>query len=232
MMEIVEVTDVDFSYGTGNTLQGINLRVAEGEFLGVVGPNGGGKTTLLKIIAGLLAPTRGQVRVFGRPAARCGRFIGYVPQFADVDLTFPITVRDVVLMGRLGFTSFLGGYREKDEKAARWAMEQVGVWDLRQKRLGNLSEGQKQRVLIARALAGEPRLLLLDEPTASVDAEAERAVVQVLRKLRKSMTIIMVSHDLQLLKDLVDRIVYVNRKLRWISEDSDTSLSSFLQLGN
>ncbi|NLA58656.1 MAG: ABC transporter ATP-binding protein [Firmicutes bacterium] len=232
MAEVVAVTDVDFTYGSGNTLQGVNLQVTEGEFLGVIGPNGGGKTTLLKLMAGLLAPVRGQVRVFGQPPARSGKLIGYVPQFADVDRTFPITVQDVVLMGRLGLTGFLGGYREEDKKAARRVMEQMGIWELRQRRLGNLSEGQRQRVLIARALAGEPRLLLLDEPTASVDAEAEAAITQVLGSLRKSITIIMVSHDFRLLKSHVDRIVYVNRRLRPVPGDLDMSIGSVLQLGH
>ncbi|NLY51762.1 MAG: ABC transporter ATP-binding protein [Firmicutes bacterium] len=232
MAEVVEVTDVDFTYGIGKALQGINLQVASGEFVGAIGPNGGGKTTLLKLIAGLLVPTSGQVRVFGQPAARSGRLIGYVPQFADVDRAFPITVEDVVLMGRLGLTSFLGGYREGDKKAARRAMEQVGVWELRQRRLGNLSEGQRQRVLIARALAGEPKLLLLDEPTASVDAEAEAAITEVLGRLHKSITIVMVSHDLELLKSHVDRIVYVNRRLQPVTGDLDMSIGRFLQLGN
>lgn len=232
MAEVVEVTNVDFSYGTGNTLQGIDLQVTAGEFLGVIGPNGGGKTTLLKLIAGLLVPTSGQVRVFGQPAARSGRLIGYVPQFADVDRTFPITVQEVVLMGRLGLTTFLGGYREEDKQAARRAMEQMGVWELRQRRLGNLSEGQRQRVLIARAVAGEPRLLLLDEPTASVDGEAEAAISEVLGRLHKAITIIMVSHDLELLKSHVDRIIYVNRRLQPVVGDLDLSLGRFLQLGH
>jgi zinc transport system ATP-binding protein len=135
-------------------------------------------------------------------------------------------------MGRLGLTGFLGGYREEDKKAARRVMEQMGIWELRQRRLGNLSEGQRQRVLIARALAGEPRLLLLDEPTASVDAEAEAAITQVLGSLRKSITIIMVSHDFRLLKSHVDRIVYVNRRLRPVPGDLDMSIGSVLQLGH
>ena len=136
MAEVVEVTDVDFTYGIGKALQGINLQVASGEFVGAIGPNGGGKTTLLKLIAGLLVPTSGQVRVFGQPAARSGRLIGYVPQFADVSAPFLLQWKDVVLMGRLGLTSFLGRLPGGDKKAARRAMEQVGVWELRQRRLG------------------------------------------------------------------------------------------------
>ncbi len=111
-------------------------------------------------------------------------------------------------------------------------MEQVGVWGLRQRRLGNLSEGQRQRVLIARALAGEPKLLLLDEPTASIDAEAEAAINHLLGELYRSIAIIMVSHDLQLLKSHVDRIIYVNRRLQPVVGDLDLSLGRFLQLGH
>jgi zinc transport system ATP-binding protein len=231
MAGVVEVKDVDFSYGSDQILQCVNLELAAGEFLGVIGPNGGGKTTLLKLIAGLLTPASGQVRIFGQPVARSGRLIGYVPQFADVDRTFPITVLDVVLMGRLGLTSFLGSYGEADREAARKAMEQVGVWGLRQRRLGNLSEGQRQRVLIARALAGEPKLLLLDEPTASIDAEAEAAINHLLGELYRSIAIIMVSHDLQLLKSHVDRIIYVNRRLQPVEGDLDMPIGRFFGLG-
>lgn len=213
MNNAIEVKGLSFGYGGTRTLKAVNLTVKKGEFLGLVGPNGGGKTTLLKLIMGLLVPDTGTVRVFSQPPAQIRKSIGYVPQVVDIDRGFPIRVFDVVLMGRLGLTGFLGGYRQTDLARARQAMEQVGVWELCRQRLGSLSEGQRQRVLIARALAGEPRLLVLDEPTASVDSAAEERISRVLEKLRRSITIIMVSHDLELLKCHADRLVYVNRQL-------------------
>jgi zinc transport system ATP-binding protein len=213
MKNAIEIKDLSFGYGGALTLEAANLTIKRGEFVGLVGPNGGGKTTLLKLIIGLLLPDRGEVRVFDQHPTQVRKSIGYVPQFIDVDRSFPITVLDVVLMGRLGLTGFLGGYRQEDKAKAQYAMEQMGVWELSQQRLGNLSEGQRQRVLIARALAAEPRLLVLDEPTASVDSKAEGKISLVLEKLRRSITIVMVSHDLGLLKCHADRLIYVNREL-------------------
>lgn len=202
-----------FGYGDIPILEAVNWIVNVGEFIGLVGPNGGGKTTLLNLIVGLLVPDDGEIKVFDQSPVKVRKSIGYVPQFADVDRSFPITVMDVVLMGRLGQTGFLGQYRRIDRELARQAMEQVGVGELRQRRLGSLSEGQKQRVLIARALATRPRLLILDEPTASVDSLAGQAISKLLEELRKSITIVMVSHDLELLSSHADRLFHVNQKL-------------------
>lgn len=210
---VIEVDHVDFSYDGNRVLEDIAFNVAEGDFLGVVGPNGSGKTTLLKIILGLLRPLRGKVRVFGRSPERSRHLIGYVPQHANLDASFPISVLDVVLIGRLGRAPVLGRYRKTDREAAQRAMREAEVLDLRSRRFGTLSGGQQQRVLLARALVGNPDLLLLDEPTASIDGRVEQDIYHLLKKLNEKVTIVLVSHDLGFISTYVNKVACVNRRL-------------------
>ena len=210
---VVEITQVDFSYDGDLVLEDITLSVEQGDFLGVVGPNGSGKTTLLKIILGLVHPLRGKVRVFDQVPERARQLIGYVPQHADLDASFPVSVMDVVLIGRLGKAPMLGRYRKNDRQAAEEAMRQVEIYDLRSHRFGTLSGGQKQRVLMARALVGQPELLLLDEPTASIDGRVEQGIYELLKKLNEDVPIILVSHDLGFISTYVNRVACVNRRL-------------------
>lgn len=210
---VVEVSHVDFAYDGPRVLEDITLTVHEGDFLGVVGPNGSGKTTLLKIILGLFHPLKGQVRVFGQPPERARHLVSYVPQHADLDVSFPISVMDVVLIGRLGKAPLLGRYRKEDRQAAEEAMREAEIEALRHRRFGTLSGGQKQRVLMARALAGKPELLLLDEPTASIDGRVEQDIYELLKKLNEKVTIILVSHDLGFISTYVNHVACVNRRL-------------------
>lgn len=210
---VVETTRVDFAYDGDLVLEDITLTVQEGDFLGVVGPNGSGKSTLLKIILGLIHPLRGKVRVFGQPPERARHLIGYVPQHAELDGSFPISVMDVVLIGRLGKASRLGSYGKIDRQAADEAMREVEIHDLRNRRFGTLSGGQKQRVLMARALAGKPELLLLDEPTTSVDGRVEQDIYDLLKRLNEKVTIVLVSHDLGFISTYVNHVACVNRRL-------------------
>jgi zinc transport system ATP-binding protein len=210
---VVEVSHVDFAYDGPLVLEDITLTVEEGDFLGVVGPNGSGKTTLLKIILGLLHPLRGQVRVFGRTPERARDLISYVPQHADLDASFPISVMDVVLIGRLGKAPALGRYRKSDRQAAEEAMREAEIETLRNRRFGTLSGGQKQRVLMARALVAKPELLLLDEPTASIDGRVEQGIYELLEKLNERVTIVLVSHDLGFISTYVNHVACVNRRL-------------------
>jgi zinc transport system ATP-binding protein len=210
---VIEVDQVDFAYDGNRVLEGITLGVQEGDFLGVVGPNGSGKTTLLKIILGLLRPSRGTVRVFGRSPERGRHLIGYVPQHANLDANFPISVMDVVLIGCLGRAPLLGGYRKQDRAAAEKAMNEAETLDLRNRRFGTLSGGQQQRVLLARALVGNPELLLLDEPTASIDGRVEQDIYDLLKKLNEKVTIVLVSHDLGFISTYVNKVACVNRRL-------------------
>jgi zinc transport system ATP-binding protein len=210
---IVQLEDVTFTYDGSNVLEDVNLVVGPREFVCLVGPNGGGKTTLLKLILGLLAPTRGRVSVFGDRPDLARRRIGYMPQHVIVDPRFPVTVADVVLMGRLGRAGIFGPYRGAQRRVAWQALDEVGLADLRQRPFGSLSGGQRQRALIARALATEPELLVLDEPTASLDAHAEHDLYELLRRLNRRLTLVMVSHDLGFVAEFVQSVVCVKRKV-------------------
>jgi len=210
---VIEIDMVDFAYDGDLILEDISLTVKEGDFLGVVGPNGSGKSTLLKIILGLIHPLSGTVRVFGQPPEGARHLTGYVPQHADLDSSFPISVKDVVLIGRLGKAPCLGGYRKADRQAAEEAMQEVEIYNLRNQRFGTLSGGQKQRVLMARALVGKPDLLLLDEPTTSVDGRVEQDIYELLKKLNEKVTIVLVSHDVGFISTYVNRVACVNRGL-------------------
>jgi zinc transport system ATP-binding protein len=204
---------ISFAYDGLLALEDVSLEVDEGEFVGLVGPNGGGKSTLLRIVLGLLTPDSGRVSVLGEPPARARHAIGYVPQFATFRRDFPLTVEDTVLLGRLGRTRALFGYRAEDHSAALRAMEETGVAELAERPIGTLSGGQLQRVLIARALTCEPRILLLDEPTANIDSRAEVDIFDLLKALNARMTILVVSHDIGFISQYVTLVACLNRTL-------------------
>jgi zinc transport system ATP-binding protein len=204
--------DVTFSYNGDPVLENVDLMLPEQAAACVVGPNGGGKTTLLKIILGLLTPREGSVQVFGEKPGKVHKRVGYVPQHARHDPMFPVTVRDVVLMGRHGY-GLMGWFGRHDREAAQRALEQVDLEGMDERPYADLSGGQRQRVLIARALASEPDLLLLDEPTANVDVRVQERVIEILRGLNKHMAIIMVSHDLGFVSSFVRTVVCVNRRV-------------------
>jgi zinc transport system ATP-binding protein len=208
----VSVRDVYFSYdGRNVVLENANFDILEGEFAAVIGPNGGGKTTLLKLILGLLEPQSGIIHVFdGRPAT-ARRRVGYMPQYPRLDPEFPVTTMDVALMGRLGHTPAVGSFSRGDREAAHSALEEVGCADLGRRPFSTLSSGERQRVLIARALACQPDLLLLDEPTSNLDPSIQDDVQELLHTLNKRMTIVVVSHDVAFVSKYVKRVVCVNR---------------------
>jgi zinc transport system ATP-binding protein len=182
----------------------------------IVGPNGGGKTTLVKLILGLLEPSVGEIRVFGKPPKTARSRIGYMPQHLLYDPLFPVTVSDIVLMGRLrngGLRGFFGWPDALDRETASEVLRQVGMEDFSRRPFSSLSGGQRQRVLIARALAGRPDLLLLDEPTSNVDTLVEAQLLELLGKLNERMTIMMVTHDLGFVSEMVEKVVCVNRRV-------------------
>lgn len=209
----IAIENLTFSYNGLRVLEDVNLAIGRREFVCVVGPNGGGKTTLLKLVLGLLRPSRGTVRVFGQPPERSRQRIGYLPQHSHVDPQFPVSVFEVVLMGRLAGRKPFGRYNASDRAIALEALRELDLYDLRDRHFSDLSGGQRQRVLIARALACQPDLLLLDEPTASLDMIIEGALYELLRRLSKRLTIVLVTHDLGFVSRYVSSVICVARKV-------------------
>ncbi len=209
---IIEVKDLWFSYNGHPVLKGVNLSVREKGFIALIGPNGGGKTTLLKLMLGLLSPAKGDIRVFGKPPRETSHHIGYVPQEIGINKTFPISVTDVVLMGKLR-PGRRFRYSSEDRTSAQNILEQLGMGEFRERRIGELSGGQRQRVFIARALVNDPKILFLDEPTASIDSRGQSEFYELLKKLNETAAIVMVSHDLMVISDYVKSVACVNQQL-------------------
>ncbi len=207
----VKFEGVTFSYDDTKALENVSFEINEKEFAAIIGPNGGGKTTILKLTLGLLDPQRGTVSVFGTPPAASRRRVGYVPQQPQFDENFPVTVMDVVLLARLGGGKKFGPFGAGDRRAAREALDAVGIVDLAQRPFSSLSIGQRQRVLIARAVACEPRLLLLDEPAASLDPSRQSSMYELLHELNKTLTVVIVSHDVGFVSKYVEKVLCVNR---------------------
>jgi len=209
----IDIKDLWFSYNGQPVLREVNLRIAPRELVCVVGPNGGGKTTLLKLMLGLLRPDRGQIRILGRSAAEARPLVGYAPQQMSFDPTFPASVMDVVRMGRLGRARPWARRARADKAAAEDALRKVGLYALRGRSFGELSGGQRQRVLIARSLASGPELLLLDEPTANLDAGVESDFYELLGRFRDRLTAVIVSHDVAFVSEWVSKVVCVKQSV-------------------
>jgi zinc transport system ATP-binding protein len=214
---IIELDHVTVTFQELLALEDVSLAVPRGSFLAVIGPNGAGKTTLLQLILGLVRPVRGKVRIFGKESADLGgerSRIGYVPQVMSVDLNFPVSVGEVVLMGRYGRIGLLRRPAAADRAAALQAMKRVGIADLADRPIRRLSGGQRQRAFLARALANEPDLLLLDEPTTGVDAASSESLYELLRILHADgITMLVVSHDIGVVASYVEGVVCINRRL-------------------
>jgi zinc transport system ATP-binding protein len=213
MEPVVELDNICFSYNGEPVLEDVSLRVPAGDFLAVFGPNGSGKTTLLKILLGLLQPGRGRARVLGTVPQRAASRIGYVPQHVHVAPDFPVTVEDVVLMGLVHARRRSWRYSRDDRSRARRALERVEMLDYRSRIVSQLSGGQLQRVIIARALVSDPELLLLDEPTSDIDPHGTFCFYEFLERLNRHMTIVIVSHDIHIIATRVKSIACVNRRL-------------------
>lgn len=211
----VRISDVSVTYNNGHTgLENATFGLEAGSICALVGVNGSGKSTLFKAIMGFVRPSRGQVTIAGQSVQQACRqnLVAYVPQSEEVDWTFPVLVRDVVMMGRYGHMNFLRISRAADRAAVQRSLERVGLWDFRAQQIGELSGGQKKRVFLARALAQEAKVILLDEPFTGVDVNTENAIVTLLRELREDGCIMLVStHNLGSVPEFCDQVVLVNR---------------------
>ncbi len=213
---IVKIKDVAFAYNGGEpVLQDVSLDIWQGDFIAMIGPNGGGKTTLLKLILGLLKPDDGEIRVMGQHGLKAAYHIGYVPQDVHINRSFPITAVDVVLMGTLAPGKRWRRNAASDRLEAMAALHRLNVASLAERKMGSLSGGQRQRIFIARALVTKPRLLLLDEPTASIDTKGQADFYKMLKELNKDVTILVVSHDLLVISRYAKSVACVNQRLHY-----------------
>jgi len=199
---MVEIKNLTFKYNNEIILENINLKIEKYDYVALIGPNGGGKTTLIKLILGLLKPTSGKIILNTKK-------IGYVPQYTNFSLDIPIRVIDVVLQGRLNKFKFF--YNEKDKKIALEKLSLVGMSKFQNKKISDLSGGQRQRVLIARALVNEPDILILDEPTSAIDIKGQKEIYKILKSL--NITKLIISHDINILLEGVNKVAWISKKL-------------------
>ena len=212
-MSSIKIKNLDMYYGSVCALKNVNLEIKDKEFVGIVGPNGGGKSTLLKLILQLLKPTKGTILMDYKHQK-----IGYVPQFSFFDRNFPIHVLDVILMGTLPKKIVrFHRYSKEEIKKAQQIMHQLDLVEFEKTQIGNLSGGQLQKVILARSLITNPNVLVLDEPTANIDANSRKEIYRLLKEINKDKTILMVTHDLEHAKDYIDRVLYVNQEVTFIN---------------
>ncbi len=231
---IIEVQDVSFAYGKTAVLKNISFTIHEGDYLGVIGPNGSGKSTLLKVILGLLKPTTGTIKLFGSDGLHFKEWskIGYVPQKAiNFDPLFPATVREVVSMGRFGKRGLVRSLTPEDNVIVERSLGQVEMLEHHDRLIGDLSSGQQQRVFIARALAGEPEVIFLDEPTVGVDVKTQEQFYILLKKLNQEMgiTLVLVSHDIDVVANEVTELACINQTLIYHGEPEEFVKGDYLQ---
>jgi zinc transport system ATP-binding protein len=220
---VIEITNLSTGYGNETILEDIQLSLQPSDFMGLIGPNGGGKTTLLKTILGLIQPHQGEVRIMGQSPQKGRKHIGYVPQFTEFDNDFPINVRDIVRMGRLSSARLLRPFNDEDDAIVDQILTWMDIIDYKDRALRQLSGGQRQRVYIARALASKPDLLLLDEPTISVDFDSRTHIYELLHSInQQGVTILLVSHDLNVISTYVKSIGCLNRRLHYHGEKQIT----------
>lgn len=207
----ISLSKLSFSYDHTSILENISLRIPQGSFVGIIGPNGGGKTTLLKLLMGFLIPTKGTISLFNETPVKARTRIGYVPQFHRFDKEFPITVEEIVLLGALSKASLFGIYPKSVRAQALELLKEFDLLKHAKKTFGSLSGGMAQKALLARALLSDPDLLLLDEPTANIDAPTSLAILDKLERLKGKKTILLVTHDLKTVAEKVDQVLCVQQ---------------------
>lgn len=213
---VIEVRDLWYTFNGHPVLKEVTFEIFKGEFLALIGPNGGGKTTLLRLMLGLLEPSRGQIRVLDMMPKSASHRVGYVPQDVHINKSFPVTVKDVVLMGCLDINKKRWPRRSKeDEQIVQKALEDMDMWPLRNSRIGELSGGQRQRVFIARALATQPEILFLDEPTAGIDTSGQKRFYELMSHLNETITILLASHDMMVISSYVKSVACVNQVVHY-----------------
>ncbi|MGD9732130.1 MAG: metal ABC transporter ATP-binding protein [Desulfamplus sp.] len=215
MTPIIKIRNLSFAYNGQPVLNNINLDIFEGDFTAMIGPNGGGKSTLMKLMLGLLTPDKGEITIMGKPAVKASASIGYVPQDINLNRNFPITAVDIVLMGKLMPERRWRRYNSSDRDEAMEALEKMGMADYALRKISNLSGGQRQRVFIARALVTKPKILLLDEPTSSIDTKGQTDFFKMLKVLNNEITILVVSHNLFVVSNFVKSVICLNRHLHY-----------------
>ncbi|HJE03274.1 MULTISPECIES: metal ABC transporter ATP-binding protein [Arcobacteraceae] len=207
-MNLINIENLFFKYQKTDVLENINLKIRDDDFLAIIGPNGGGKSTLLKLILGLLTNYSGRIEKNIKTDE-----IGYVPQNTNLNMDFPITALEIVLMGHNSSKKRLFGYSKESISCAKKSLEQVGMLNHINSKIGDLSGGQRQRVFIARALCSKPKIMLLDEPTASIDVKGQQEIYELLKDLNKTICIVVVSHDLSILLNYAKDVAHINKSL-------------------
>lgn len=226
----LELHDLTVSYAKKPVLYGVDVQVPQGALVGIIGPNGAGKSTMIRAIMGLTPLSGGWVQIFGESFEKSRHRVGYVPQREQVDWDFPVNVMDVVLMGRYGRRGWLRRVTKEDKKIAEESLDKVGMLPFRNRQIANLSGGQQQRVFLARALAQQSDLYLMDEPFAGVDATTERAIVTLLQELQsQGKTILVVHHDLTTAKEYFDHLLLLNMRLVSFGKTEDVFTIEQLQ---
>lgn len=220
---MVSMQGVWAGYERESVLEDINFTIYSGDFIGLIGPNGGGKTTLIKVLLGLVKPYRGSVSIKGLPVELGRKYLGYVPQLVEFDRQFPIRVWDVVQMGRLGSRGLLKRYTAEDDQKVEETLRAVEMLDAARRSVGDLSGGQRQRVYIARALATQPEMLILDEPTSNVDPQVSNSIFSLLHMLNETMTILLITHDMSAVSSYTKTIGCINRHLEYHGEKELTA---------
>ena len=226
----LEIHDLTVAYQQKPVLYGVDLEVEEGSLVGIIGPNGAGKSTLIKTVMGMIKPEDGYIKIFGKEKQKAITRVGYVPQRESVDWDFPVTAMDVVLMGRFGHTRWFRRVGKRDRMFASECLEQMNMLPFANRQIGNLSGGQQQRVFLARALAQQSDLYLMDEPFEGVDAVTEKAIIELLKKLRdQRKTLMIVHHDLSTAQEYFDQLMLLNLRMIAYGSTKDVFTNELLQ---